>query len=68
MFSSQKKEILVLNLFKDRLSMNKTAIIDDYLSEKVEQIKKELNIFSDYVPDNKDSFIVTLKALEGDCS
>lgn len=62
-----KKGDTVLSLFKDRLSTNKTAIIDDYLSEKTEQIKKELNIFSDYVPDNKDSFIVTLKALEGDC-
>ena len=49
-----KKGDTVLSLFKD-------------LSEKAEQIKKELNIFSDYVPDNKDSFIVTLKALEGDC-
>ena len=39
-----KKGDTVLSLFKDRLSTNKTAIIDDYLSEKAEQIKKELNL------------------------
>ena len=57
----------VLSLFKDRLSQSKVKSIDDYLSEQIDEIKRELNIFADYTPDNDDSFLVTLKALEGSC-
>lgn len=57
----------VLSLFKDRLSQTKLKSIDDYLSSQLEEIKKELNIFSDYTPDNNDSFLVNLKAVEGNC-
>lgn len=57
----------VLSLFKDRLSQSKMKSIDEYLSEQIDEIKRELNIFGDYMPDNNDSFLVTLKALEGNC-
>ncbi|MGL4655638.1 MAG: DUF4364 family protein [Sarcina sp.] len=57
----------VLSLFKDRLSQSKMKSIDEYLSEQIDEIKRELNIFGDYTPDNNDSFLVTLKAIEGSC-
>ncbi|MGL4451423.1 MAG: DUF4364 family protein [Sarcina sp.] len=57
----------VLSLFKDRLSQGKMKSIDEYLSEQIDQIKRELNIFGDYTPDNNDSFLVNLKAVEGNC-
>lgn len=57
----------VLSLFKDRLSQGKMKSIDEYLSEQIDEIKRELNIFGDYTPDNNDSFLVTLKAVEGNC-
>ncbi|MGL5634486.1 MAG: DUF4364 family protein [Sarcina sp.] len=63
-----KKGDSVLSLFKDRLSQGKIKSIDDYLFEQIDEIKKELNIFSDYTPDNNDSFLVTLRAIEGNCT
>ncbi|MGL4990742.1 MAG: DUF4364 family protein [Sarcina sp.] len=62
-----KKGDSVLSLFKDRLSTGKIKSIDDYLTEQLDEIKKELNIFADYTPDNNDSFSVNLKAIEGNC-
>ncbi|WP_297519236.1 DUF4364 family protein [uncultured Clostridium sp.] len=55
----------VLSLFKDRLSQGKMKSIDEYLYEQIDSIKRELNIFADYTPDNNDSFSVNLKAIEG---
>lgn len=55
----------VLNLFKDRISSHKLKIIDDYINNKLESIKKELTISSDYTLDNNNTFIVNLKAVEG---
>jgi predicted transcriptional regulator len=54
----------VLSLFKDRISPSKISIIDEYIKEKIESIKKELTIHADYTPDSNDSFIVDLKAIE----
>ncbi|WP_315108208.1 DUF4364 family protein [Clostridium intestinale] len=54
----------VLTFFGDRISKSKIAILDSYIVEKRESIKKELTIHSDYTPDDNNSFIVTLKALE----
>lgn len=59
-----KKGENVLSLFKDRISPSKINIIDSYIKEKIELIKKELNIQSDYTIGNNDSFIVDIKALE----
>lgn len=66
------KEIIVLTtkgdrvlfFFKDRISPNKLKLIDDYLNKKVETIKKELSITSDYTLDDDNSFLVNLKAIE----
>ncbi|WP_297434956.1 DUF4364 family protein [uncultured Clostridium sp.] len=63
-----KKGDSVLDLFNDRLSPGKIKSIDDYLSEQIDSIKNELNIFADYTPDNNDSFSVNLKAIEGNCT
>lgn len=66
------KEIIVLTnkgdrvlfFFKDRISPNKLKLIDDYINKKVETIKKELSITSDYTLDDDNSFLVNLKATE----
>ncbi len=54
----------VLSLFKSRLSPSKTSLIDQYIKEKIESIKKELTIHADYTLGDNDSFIVDLKAVE----
>ncbi|WP_294406267.1 DUF4364 family protein [uncultured Clostridium sp.] len=54
----------VLSLFKSRLSPAKIGIIDQYIKEKIESIKKELTIHADYTLGDNDSFIVDLKAVE----
>ena len=54
----------VLTFFGDRISQSKLSILDSYITEKKESIKKELTIHSDYTLDDTNSFIVTLKALE----
>lgn len=54
----------VLSLFKDRVSPSKTNIINSYIKEKIDSIKKELTIQSDYTLGKNDSFIVDIKALE----
>ncbi|NRT27468.1 hypothetical protein B0I68_001073 [Clostridium beijerinckii] len=42
------------------------STINDYIKEKIESIKKELTIHSDYTLGANDSFIVNLKAVEND--
>ena len=59
-----KKGDSVLSLFKDRLSQSKISIIDEYIKDKIELIKKELDIQGDYTIGNNNSFIVNLKAVE----
>ena len=59
-----KKGDSVLSFFKDRISASKISIIDEYIKENIESIKKELTIHADYTPSNNDSFIVDLKAIE----
>lgn len=54
----------VLSFFNDRISLIKRDIINNYISSAIDNIKKELTIYSDYTIDNNDSFIVNLKALE----
>ncbi|WP_195979776.1 DUF4364 family protein [Clostridium butyricum] len=54
----------VLSLFKSRLSPAKIGIIDQYIKNKIESIKKELTIHADYTLGDNDSFIVDLKAVE----
>lgn len=54
----------VLSFFKDRISPTKINIINEYIKEKLDSIKKELTIQADYTPSESDSFIVELKAFE----
>ncbi|MDR5586751.1 MULTISPECIES: DUF4364 family protein [Clostridium] len=61
-----KKGDTVLTLFKDRISPSKISIVQQYITEKLELIKKELTIHSDYTLDNNDNFLVHLKAIENE--
>ncbi|NFF81339.1 DUF4364 family protein [Clostridium botulinum] len=61
-----KKGDNVLTLFKDRISPSKISIVQQYITEKLELIKKELTIHSDYTLDNNDNFLVDLKAIENE--
>ena len=54
----------VLSFFNDRIAPIKRDIIDNNISATIENIKKELTIYSDYTIDNDDSCIVNLRAFE----
>lgn len=56
----------VLALFQNRLSQSKLQAIDNYLSNQIENIKKEVTVSADYTIESKDNFIVNLKAYEND--
>ena len=56
----------VLSFFQDRISPNKKAIFDNYIAEKLDLIKKELTIQSDYLPVDENNYLVDLKAFEGE--
>lgn len=56
----------VLSFFEDRISPSKKSIFDNYISKKMNLIKKELSIQSDFIPINENNFSVQLKAFEGD--
>ena len=55
---------MTCNFFNDRIAPIKRDIIDNYISATIENIKKELTIYSDYTIDNNDSYIVNLRAFE----
>ncbi len=65
-FVITEKGIRVLSLFENRISEDKMKAVDDYLSEKINNIKKEVTVTADYTIENKGNFIVNLKALEND--
>ncbi|WP_195923743.1 DUF4364 family protein [Clostridium tepidum] len=54
----------VLSMFKDRISEDKIQSINDYLDSRLNLIKKEVNIMADYTLENKDNFLVSLRATE----
>lgn len=56
----------VLSLFKDRLATSKTDIIDNYIKDQIENIKKELTLTATYTVDENNNFIVNLRAIEND--
>ncbi len=56
----------VLNLFYQRISSYKKNIIDEYIKSKIDTIKKEHTIHADYTVSEDGSFLVELKAMEGD--
>lgn len=61
-----EKGTRVLSLFKNRISENKIEAIDNYLNQKINNIKKEVAVTADYTIENNNNFIVNLKALEND--
>lgn len=54
----------VLSLFGNRLSRNKIDAADEYLTNNINIIKKDVTITSDYTIESKDKFIVNLKAVD----
>ncbi|MDF2880962.1 MAG: hypothetical protein K0R54_1519 [Clostridiaceae bacterium] len=56
----------VLSLFEDRISKDKLDQIDNYLKKQMENIKKEVTCTADYTIDDRNNFVVDLKALEND--
>jgi hypothetical protein len=65
-FTITDRGIKVLSLFGNRISNTKTDIVDNYLDNQMESIKKEVTVTADYTIENKDNFIVNLKAIEND--
>lgn len=59
-----KKGENVLSFFKDRISPSKISILNSYIKENIDLIKKELSVQSDYTITKTDTFLVDLKALE----
>lgn len=62
--SITKKGLKVLDLFKNRLSENKIAAVDNYLEQHEDEMKKEITVVADYTIEKKDNFIVDLKVIE----
>lgn len=56
----------VLSLFQDRISPAKKELIEQYLKEHIQNIKKEITVTADYTIEKNNSFIVNLKAVEND--
>lgn len=66
LLSITEKGSNVLSFFKDRIPENKISSIEEYLKNKLEQIKKELTLSASYTVSEDSSFIVSLKALENE--
>lgn len=60
------KGLKVLELFGERISERKRELVDTYITDHLESIKKEVTVTADYTIEHKNNFIVDLKALEGD--
>lgn len=65
-FMITEKGAKVLSLFENRISNSKIDTIDNYLKNHIENIKKEVAVTANYTIENKDNYIVNLKALEND--
>lgn len=55
-----------LSFFMNRIPENKKIMIDKKITEKLDTIKKELSVDSDYTPLKNNNFIVDLKTFEGE--
>ncbi|WP_234119028.1 DUF4364 family protein [Clostridium hydrogenum] len=58
--------IKVLNLFSNRLMDDKKSLVDKYINVNMNNIKNAISITADYTIENKNSYIVNLKAKESD--
>jgi predicted transcriptional regulator len=56
----------VLAMFENRLSSIKKEKANQYLNKRIDLIKKELTVSSDFNIDNENSYIVNLKAFENE--
>lgn len=56
----------VLFLFINRISKQKTDIVDEYLDKQIDNIKKKVTVNANYTIEHEDNFIVNLKALKDD--
>jgi predicted transcriptional regulator len=54
----------VLDMFLNRLSEDKTKIVDLYIEENINTIKQQIDLTADYTIANNNSFTVNLKAVE----
>lgn len=54
----------VLNMFLNRISESKKALIDTYINQNISQIKNDISLTADYTLANDNSFTVNLKAVE----
>lgn len=54
----------VLNMFLNRISDSKKALIDVYIEENINKIKNDISLIADYTIANNNSFTVNLKAIE----
>lgn len=66
LISITEKGANVLSFFKDRIPESKISSIEEYLKNKLEQIKKELTLSANYTVSEDGNFIVSLKALENE--
>ena len=61
-----EKGIRVLSFFENRISEEKMNIITAYLSTNMEYIKREVTVSADYTIEQKDTFVVDLRAVENE--
>lgn len=54
----------VLGMFLNRLSENKTKVVDSYVEENINKIRQEIDLTADYTIASNNSFTVNLKAME----
>lgn len=54
----------VLSFFKNRIHENKILSIENYIKNKIDQIKKELTLNASYTISEDNNFIVSLQAIE----
>lgn len=54
----------VLSMFEGRLPKTKAEVIDKYLIVHLDNIKKEITVTAEYTIENKNNYIVSLKATE----
>jgi hypothetical protein len=56
----------VLEMFGERVSVKKSEIANEYIEKNWDEIKKDVTVTADYTIEQKDNFIVSLKAMEKD--
>jgi predicted transcriptional regulator len=65
-FTITDKGMKVLSLFENRLSSDKVELLNNYLENQIDSIRKDVTVTADYTIENKNNIIVNLKAIEND--